>query len=61
MKVKIGDTWYDSDEQPICVQVTEGEQQQIADIDRAVAPAGKYCIFPDSEDWDMESMREWMQ
>lgn len=61
MKVKIGDTWYDSNEQPICIQVSEQEQRQIADIDRSIAPKGKYAIFPDIMNWTHDQMREWMQ
>lgn len=61
MRVKIGDTWFDSNDQPICIQVSEGEQKQIASIDRSVAPKGKYAIFPNASDWTEERMREWLQ
>lgn len=60
MRVKVGDQWYSSDEQPICIQVSEGEQQQIADMDRSVAPNGKYAVFPDAVSIDSDWMREWM-
>jgi len=61
MKVKIGDTWYDSNEQPICIQISEGEQSQIADLDRSVARNGKYAVFPDTEAMTTEEMFDWMR
>lgn len=59
MKVKIGSVWHDSNEEPICIQISKGEQQQIADIDRSVATNGKYAIFPG--DWTREEMLTWMR
>jgi hypothetical protein len=61
MNVKIGDTWYSSDETPICIQVNEVEQQQIANLDRSVAHHGKYAVFPESVDMTREEMICWMQ
>ncbi|WP_447529841.1 hypothetical protein [Vreelandella sp. TE19] len=58
MRVKIGDQWHDSDLEPICIQISEGEQAQIGGMDRSVATQGKYAIFPDS--WRAEKCREWM-
>jgi len=49
MRVKVGDKWFDSNEQPICIQVSEGEQEQIGRMDRRVAKEGKYAVFPDIE------------
>jgi predicted transcriptional regulator YdeE len=60
MKVKIGEAWYSSDEQPICIQVSELEQKQISQMDRKQAPAGKYAIFPNSDEITPEEMRDWM-
>lgn len=60
MRVKIGDTWYDSNEQSICLQVSEGEQQQIADMDRAVSKNGKYAVFPDADKTTATQKLEWM-
>lgn len=58
MRVKIGDRWHDSDLEPICLQISETEQEQIAGMDRSVAKQGKYAKFPDS--WQSEKCREWM-
>ncbi len=61
MRVKIGFTWYDSNEQPICIQVSEGEQSQIADLDRSIARNGKYAVFPNTEEMSTEEMLSWMK
>lgn len=60
MRVKIGDTWYDSDDQAICIQVSETEQQQIGAMDRLLAPEGKYAIFQDDDERTEEERRKWM-
>ncbi|WP_413615730.1 hypothetical protein MRB56_02345 [Halomonas cupida] len=59
MKVKVGNQWHDSNEEPICIQVSEGEQEQIGSMDRSVATEGKYAIFPDN--WRGQALLEWMQ
>lgn len=61
MKVKIGDTWYGSNEQPICIQVSEIEQKQIGALDRSVAKNGKYAVFPDAELTTAEEKLNWMR
>lgn len=60
MKVKIGNKWYDSNDEPICIQVSEGEQKQIGEMDRSVAKKGRYAIFPNAQNWTQEQMIEWM-
>lgn len=61
MKVKIGNTWFDSNEQPICIQVSELEQKQIGNLDRTIAIHGKYAIFPDEVEMSDGEMIEWMK
>jgi hypothetical protein len=51
MRVKINETWYDSEIQPICIQISEYEQGKIADIDRKEAPQGKFASFPESHSY----------
>jgi hypothetical protein len=58
MRVRIGDKWYDSQLEPICIQVSEREQAQVGGMDRDVAMQGKYAVFP--EGWTVEQCREWM-
>lgn len=60
MRVKVGNQWHDSREEPICIQVGRGEQQQIAEMDRSVATEGKYAVFPDSWSSDREEMLLWL-
>lgn len=59
MRVKIGNTWYNSDDQPICIQVSEGEQRQIAALDRSVASQGKYAKYDDKHITG-EEILDWM-
>lgn len=58
MRVKIGDQWHDSSLEPICLQVSESEQEQIGGMDRRIASSGKFAKFPDV--WDREKCFEWM-
>lgn len=61
MKVKAGDTWYDSNEVPIMLEVNLGEQRMIGDMDRALAPSGRYAQIPSERfGWDDQDMRDWM-
>lgn len=60
MRVKVGNEWHDSCDEPICIQVSEGEQEQIGSMDRELAPNGKYAVIPD--DWGTEEeMRAWLR
>ncbi|SDJ89360.1 hypothetical protein [Billgrantia gudaonensis] len=59
MRVKIGNQWHDSRDEPICIQVSEGEQLQIAQMDRTVAKNGKFAVFP--EDWTTHQAIDWMR
>lgn len=60
MRVKIGAQWYSSNDQPICIQVSKGEQRQIAEMDRTVAVHGKYAVFPNAGTRTPEQMLQWM-
>ena len=60
MWVKIGETWHDSNEQPIMIQLSEGEQEQIANIDREVAPKGRYALYPIEAFNSHEELMEWI-
>ena len=57
MRVKIGDTWYDSEYDPICIQVNETEQRQIAEM---AGPEKKYAVFPEGY-INTEAMYDWMK
>lgn len=44
MRVKLGVTWYDSEDVPLCVELAAEDRQRIADM----APgATRYAAFPD--------------
>lgn len=60
MRVKIGNRWHDSDEEPVAIQVSTVEQQQIASMDRTVAPNGRYAVFPDSWSANRFAMKRWI-
>jgi len=57
MKVKIGDTTYDSDDQPIMVILTSTERRQIANMDPG---AEKYCCYC-SKSYSESEIEDWME
>lgn len=61
MKFKVKDVWYDSDIEPLCLQVNEVEQRHIAELDRSKAPEGKYGSFPLNAELSMEQMLEFIE
>ena len=57
MRVKVGDTWYDSRKTPICIQTTKEENEQIYNNK---GKEGKYAQFP--KGWGTpDGMSEWME
>lgn len=60
MKVKIGDTWYDSSTVAIALQVSELEQLHIATMSRDVAPNLIYASGPAECFESGDAWREWM-
>jgi len=61
MRVKIGNVWHNCEDEPICIQISKGEQEQIASLDRRIATEGKYAIFPDSCGLTKDQMLAWME
>lgn len=55
MKVKVGDTVYDSAVQPVMVILSDADK---ANIKHMPADATKYAAFPDQ--LDPERVRQWM-
>lgn len=55
MKVKIGDTTYDADDQPILVILSDRDKENIAQMPRR---ATKYCCYPDN--WPESRAKDWM-
>ncbi len=56
VKVKIGDKYYDSDEQPIMVILSDKDKENITDM---LPECTKYARFPDGFN-DKKGMWEWM-
>lgn len=57
MRIKIGDTWYDSTEVAICVELDEVERTHIKEM----APdSNKYAQFPSDTSMSTEQKFEWM-
>lgn len=60
MKVKIGDTTYDSTQTPIMIICSNAERQQMADMEPG---ATKYCQYPGTPKWQDDNyaaIKEWM-
>lgn len=57
MRVKIGDTWYSSSDQPICVQLSEQDKRNISNM---LPSADKYASFPDHAGMGRDEMLDWM-
>jgi len=55
MKVKIGDTIYDSEKEPIMVILTDNDKRNIS---RMPLENSKYCSYPNSS--DTTEVMEWM-
>jgi hypothetical protein len=49
MKVKIGNTIYDSNEEPIMLILSESDKENITNM---TTEAVKFCSFPDKYDFD---------
>lgn len=61
MKVKINNVWYDSDEQPICIQINASEKECISNLDYKYAPQGKIAFWnTDNLDYTDEQILNWM-
>jgi hypothetical protein len=59
MRVKIKDTWYDSNEVPICLHLHPIEKDQITAMKIENAPELKYAIVP--AEWTKEQTWVWME
>jgi hypothetical protein len=55
MKVKIGNTIYDAEEEPIMIILDEDDKINISKMETA----RKYCVYPD--DYDTEKIKEFME
>lgn len=61
MKVKVGNSVYDSDKEPIMVFLSKGERKQIANMH---PEATKYCVYPATKKWttnNYKKIKRWME
>lgn len=57
MRVKIGDTWYNSDNQPICLELEGADKENIANM---FPDATKYAVAPDGYFKSNKIFMDWM-
>jgi len=57
MKVKVGDTLYDSENVPIMVILSDDDKRNISNMETS---ATKYAVVPDKAFMDEEEITEWM-
>jgi len=56
MRVKVGDTWYDAEDTPIMVELTQTDKSNISNMK---TDAFKYCSYPDEQ--DPKVIEAWMK
>lgn len=57
MKVKIGDTIYDAEQEPIMVILSDSDKKNIQNM---LPECTKYCAYPETG-YTQEEIRAWMQ
>ena len=57
MRVKIGNTWYNSDNEPIVVQFEGKDKENVASMQ---STATKYAVAPDSYFKSNKDFEDWM-
>jgi len=55
MKVKVGNTIYDGEKEPVMVILTEADKRNIANM---LPEATRYCAYP--EEWTEDIIEKWM-
>jgi len=61
MKVKVGDTVYDGEKEPVMVILTDQDKKNIANM---LPECSKYCMYPDTDENladDHKKIKEWMR
>ena len=49
MKVNVKGIWYDAEEEPIAIELSESDKENIANMDKE---AIKYICYPESLSWE---------
>lgn len=63
MKIKVGDKIYDGEKEPVMIILTDAEKELMMKNFIAIAEAHKYCVYPDTEEWnkdDYRKIKKWM-
>lgn len=55
MRVKVGDTWYTDEEQPLMVELSDFDKTNIRDMPSF---ATRYCSAPNT--WPADMVKAWM-
>ena len=61
MRVKVGDTWYSSDEQPICIELSEAECARITGVNLLVSEKRKHALVPNMRNMTTAEIKKWME
>ena len=57
MRVKIGDNWYDSEDSPICIELSDQDKENIKNMSQECK---KYASFPKEDKRTNQEKYEWM-
>ena len=61
MRVKVGDTWYTSDEQPICIELSEAECAKVIGMNLLVRGKRKHAVLPNARNMTAAEVEKWME
>ncbi len=57
MRVKVGETWFDWRDVPICVELSDDDKRNLSNMP---AHCTRYALFPEDTTMTQDEMREWM-
>lgn len=60
MRIKVQDKWFDSDEEPLCVQFSKKDLENLKNAEWPENVKHKYATFPDHFEMTQEECSEWM-
>lgn len=61
MRVKIGNTWYDAAETPICIQFEDVEIEGVKGMTKDGAPNNRFIAFTESDGLTADVIRQWVR
>ncbi len=61
MRIKVGDTWYDAKDVPICLQMDDNDLEAIKGMTRETSPQLKYAVYWESAAFKtVDEVKTWM-